>query len=65
MAVPTSYKDLGLVNTKQIFNIPSDKLILGFIGSVSYRKGIDVLIATDLISHTYQHNFDVAILCCL
>lgn len=28
-----------------------------------YQKGIDVLVATDLVSHAYQDNFDVAILC--
>ncbi|MBI2579850.1 MAG: NYN domain-containing protein [Candidatus Aenigmarchaeota archaeon] len=27
------------------------------------QKGVDVLIATDLLSHAYQDNFDVAIIC--
>lgn len=36
-------RDSSLIS-KESFNISSDKLILGFIGSVSYQKGIDVLI---------------------
>lgn len=28
-----------------------------------YQKGVDVLIATDLMSHAYQNTFDAAILC--
>ncbi|WP_225037166.1 glycosyltransferase family 4 protein [Winogradskyella sp. SM1960] len=29
---------------KEINKIPKDRLILGFVGSISYRKGIDILI---------------------
>ncbi len=36
-------KETGIVE-KEMFNLSSDKLIFGFVGSVSKRKGIDVLI---------------------
>lgn len=33
------------------------------IGKGLYQKGVDVQLAIDLVSHAYQDNYDVAILC--
>ncbi|WP_027125496.1 glycosyltransferase family 4 protein [Gelidibacter mesophilus] len=33
-----------IISLKKEFSIPSDKIIFGFVGSLSYRKGVDVLL---------------------
>ncbi|EPR70709.1 Glycosyl transferase, group 1 [Winogradskyella psychrotolerans RS-3] len=34
----------GILNLKRINNIPIDRVIIGFVGTIGHRKGVDILI---------------------
>lgn len=34
----------GIINLKKLYNIPTDKIIIGFVGSIEKRKGHDILL---------------------